>query len=160
MARTPDCHPERKYEARGLCKSCYQRWRMSRQDKPAGCHPERGEYAKGLCNNCYQASKADRQKNRDRERARRAPALKGRPSSGLSPIQLHWRRKGIIGAPEPKAEGLCEICQEHSKLCLDHDHETGKARGMLCRQCNSGIGFLKDDAAMLERAINYLRRAR
>lgn len=158
MRRIPDCHPDRSYEARGFCQSCYQRWRMSRTDRPASCHPERGEFAKGLCNNCYQASTADRAKNAARERARRAPHLKGRTSSGLSPIQLHWRRKGISGAPEPVQHGLCEICGKESRMCLDHDHATGKARGWLCRQCNSGIGFLKDDPVILQKAIEYLGR--
>jgi hypothetical protein len=33
----------------------------------------------------------------------------------------------------------------------------GKVRGLLCQKCNSGIGYLNDDVAMLERAINYLK---
>ena len=56
--------------------------------------------------------------------------------------------------------GRCDICgQEPSKrkLVLDHCHETGKLRGLLCGNCNKGLGFFKDNAAILELAIRYLQ---
>jgi hypothetical protein len=60
-----------------------------------------------------------------------------------------------------KQGGVCRICGEGPKaqrrLCIDHDHGTGQVRGLLCIPCNSGIGKLKDDPALLERAIEYLR---
>ena len=64
-------------------------------------------------------------------------------------------------------EGLCAICSRlMSKTaikgevfrvaCVDHDHETGKVRGLLCNLCNSGIGKLKDSARLLRNAVQYL----
>ena len=56
----------------------------------------------------------------------------------------------------------CAICNIHKKdidndvLCIDHDHKTGKVRGLLCRKCNSGIGMLKDDPSTLRKAAEYL----
>jgi len=41
---------------------------------------------------------------------------------------------------------------------IDHDHETGSIRGLLCHNCNIGIGLLGDSLGGLEMAINYLRR--
>jgi hypothetical protein len=52
--------------------------------------------------------------------------------------------------------GLCAICQAHSKLVVDHCHETGIVRGLLCQQCNSGIGMLKDDPNLVRAALQYL----
>jgi hypothetical protein len=57
----------------------------------------------------------------------------------------------------------CEICGEHKdkfkrNLDVDHDHITGEARGLLCTQCNSGIGKLKDSIEMLEKALLYLKK--
>lgn len=53
---------------------------------------------------------------------------------------------------------LCAICNKpsHKTLFIDHDHVTGKVRGLLCSHCNTGIGFFKDDIAALANAIKYL----
>lgn len=56
-----------------------------------------------------------------------------------------------------RQQGLCAICSRHLKLFVDHDHTTGERRGLLCNNCNSGIGRFKDNPAWLEAAANYLR---
>ena len=66
-------------------------------------------------------------------------------------------------------EGKCAICEKHStavftkgsegfELCVDHCHHTGKVRGLLCENCNTGIGKLNDDPSMLRKAITYLEK--
>jgi hypothetical protein len=51
----------------------------------------------------------------------------------------------------------CAICQQIlTEIHIDHNHETGRVRGILCRGCNLGIGFLKEDAAVLKKALRYL----
>lgn len=58
-----------------------------------------------------------------------------------------------------KAGYACEICRQSTEsLCVDHDHVTGKVRGVLCRKCNRSIGQLGDSVEALERALEYLRR--
>jgi len=55
----------------------------------------------------------------------------------------------------------CAICGEYmdeNKAFIDHDHETGNNRQLLCRFCNTGLGFFKDSIPTLEKAINYLRK--
>lgn len=58
--------------------------------------------------------------------------------------------------------GVCAICHSSNKsgrgLAVDHNHETKKIRGLLCSNCNLGIGYLKDDILRLEKAIEYLKR--
>ena len=56
----------------------------------------------------------------------------------------------------------CPICRcdfnelKDKDICVDHNHETGKVRGILCRLCNVRIGCLKDDINILQLAIYYL----
>lgn len=61
-----------------------------------------------------------------------------------------------------KQGGVCAICgkpepdQKRSRLCIDHDHETGKVRGLLCSQCNFALGNFNDDISSLLKAAEYL----
>jgi hypothetical protein len=60
-----------------------------------------------------------------------------------------------------RQNGVCAICQQKSekiKLAVDHDHNTGKIRGLLCRDCNQAIGLLKDNVVLLEKAKEYLQK--
>ena len=58
-------------------------------------------------------------------------------------------------------DGKCLICGKHQSelekgLAVDHDHITGKVRGLLCFHCNIGLGMFRDDITLLTNAINYL----
>lgn len=56
--------------------------------------------------------------------------------------------------------GLCAICLQESKtkLHVDHCHNTGKVRGLLCGNCNRALGLFKDNVLYLENAKNYLKK--
>ena len=63
-----------------------------------------------------------------------------------------------------KQGGQCAICgredagRKGSKyFSIDHDHKTGKVRGLLCRHCNVGLGSFMDDPELLVSAIQYLQ---
>ncbi len=54
-------------------------------------------------------------------------------------------------------DGKCAICLEpRERLMVDHDHGNGFVRGLLCVNCNSGLGHFKDSTDRLTRAIHYL----
>lgn len=86
--------------------------------------------------------------------------------------QYYWRRKnqyklqyGITIADYDKMfiqqKGLCQICkqsQQHKRLAVDHCHITKNIRGLLCDSCNRGIGLLKDDLAILQNAVKYIKK--
>lgn len=68
-----------------------------------------------------------------------------------------------------KQQGLCAIChQKETKilqgkltlLAVDHDHITGKIRGLLCNQCNIGLGCFKDDPTILYEALTYVNKGK
>lgn len=54
----------------------------------------------------------------------------------------------------------CAICEQvpDRALAVDHCHDTGRVRGLLCTPCNSALGRFGDDAERLQRAIRYLQR--
>lgn len=57
--------------------------------------------------------------------------------------------------------GVCAICRratgKRRRLAVDHDHDTGYVRGLLCKNCNYKVlGHLRDDTEALQRAINYI----
>ena len=54
-------------------------------------------------------------------------------------------------------QGKCAICKEPLSLKVDHNHKTGKVRGLLCNGCNRGLGFFTDNMSVLESAICYLK---
>lgn len=58
-----------------------------------------------------------------------------------------------------RQDGRCRICnskETYKRLAVDHSHKTGKVRGLLCEDCNLGLGKFKDDIALLKIAIQYL----
>lgn len=72
---------------------------------------------------------------------------------GLSPEQYYemWEQQ----------KGRCKICgkelPEGQYLCVDHNAETGEIRGLLCNQCNMGLGCFHDNTNVMENAIKYLK---
>jgi hypothetical protein len=72
-------------------------------------------------------------------------------------------RYRMYGVTEPQyqallaaSSGLCEICGGTNRLGIDHSHTTGKPRGLLCRACNVGLGYLKESSVLLQSAIHYV----
>lgn len=62
-------------------------------------------------------------------------------------------------------EGRCRICRnsaenEKRKLAVDHDHITGRIRGLLCARCNNGLGYFRDNIITMKAAIAYLEEDR
>ncbi len=63
-----------------------------------------------------------------------------------------------------KQDGRCAICgsgnsnrKSSEKFYVDHNHETGKIRGLLCHNCNSALGHIKDDTRILQNMLHYIR---
>jgi len=52
---------------------------------------------------------------------------------------------------------VCECCGKDSELCYDHIHDTNEFRGVLCKQCNYGIGLLGDTEEGILNALSYFR---
>lgn len=55
-----------------------------------------------------------------------------------------------------KQDGRCGICKKSTRLSIDHDHKTGRVRGLLCTSCNTAIGKLGDSIEGIQAAMDYL----
>jgi hypothetical protein len=66
--------------------------------------------------------------------------------------------EGEYDALVERQDGRCAICAERpdDRLHVDHDHDTGAVRGLLCRNCNIGLGYYADDPDRMASAAFYL----
>lgn len=55
--------------------------------------------------------------------------------------------------------GVCMICgqADSKRLAVDHNHTTGKVRGLLCSNCNRALGHFKEDLDIIRAAVDYLK---
>jgi hypothetical protein len=96
------------------------------------------------CATCHRAAKA---------------ARKG-ASHELYVLKTYGLRAGQYQALYEAQGGVCYICQRAKgltkKLAVDHDHETGYVRGLLCGPCNRMLGHLRESFSMIDRTAYYL----
>ena len=139
-------------KAKGLCKAHYQRLLryghtkyQDRTSVPKPCEIgtcDNHSYAKGLCHAHYAK-------------------------------QLKWSAFGVDATRYQEMlreqNGVCAICHEPERspdkasgktrdLAIDHNHETGAVRQLLCSNCNRAIGLFRDDPALLDAAMAYLHK--
>jgi len=98
---------------------------------------------------------------------RSSPALRNPETWYRKKARAKWRKLGInitwdeYEALEKAQGGRCAICgeiPENQRLSVDHCHESGKIRGLLCQPCNLGLGSFKDDKELLGKAKAYLEK--
>jgi hypothetical protein len=63
-----------------------------------------------------------------------------------------------VEALSEKQQNACAICRRVFSAVphVDHDHQTGQVRGLLCNSCNLGLGLFQDDVERLQNATKYL----
>lgn len=91
------------------------------------------------------------QKGHDDARLRKAYGISLEQYEAM--VTEHNGKCGICGG-----EGFELVAGQRLKLVIDHCHETGSVRGLLCHNCNRGLGLLKDSIQTLQSAVEYLVR--
>lgn len=133
IARSCAVHPEMNRECQD-CKRAYRKWHY--QQNKAWYKERHSEW--------YQKNKA---MHNEKQFSRHV-----KESYGLT---LTEYREFIAAHP------TCDICGvnfKHTKACLDHNHFTGKLRGVLCSKCNMALGLFDDELIRLQQAQNYLEK--
>lgn len=109
-------------------------------------------------------SKAWREANPERARENRKKNYEANKERDLAYSTRYNRLKKTGVTDEQyqsqleKQQGLCAICGNSctKALAADHAHDTGRFRGLLCNNCNRGLGHFKDSPGLLHNAIKYL----
>jgi len=132
------------------CKECHRTLDDGQFNKNCGMHDGR----LNTCKDCVAAYAKDyRSKNREVLRKLKSIAARKRKYN-ITPDEMY----GIF----EKQGKVCAICGRNNPTGrgwqVDHEHTTGKVRGILCHRCNTAIGMLKDDPNLLQQALDYLRR--
>lgn len=165
--RYAKCHPDRKYHAKELCRTCYQKQQRKRNLE------KYREYSR-----VWQERNPEKHLEADREWQERNPEKRREASRAWqkrNPEYVRewqernprWHREYALkrklaqfGLTIEKYEELkergCVICGNMENLHMDHDHETGEFRGLLCCKHNTGLGMFGDSVEILKRAIAYL----
>jgi hypothetical protein len=106
-----------------------------------------------MCGSAFQAYSGNSKSCADC-RPRYRKSMKLMRSYGITIDEFEARLAGQGGAC-----AICRIVPENTwSLAVDHDHRTGKVRGLLCDQCNLALGKFQDSIKTLENAIAYLRK--
>ncbi|MEV0369729.1 endonuclease VII domain-containing protein [Streptomyces sp. NPDC050636] len=104
------------------------------------------------------AAFARKRSNLDHCRAQQPVVQPCRAASGR--VDHRRRKYGMTEAQRDEMiasqMALCAICLKAPAVHVDHCHKTGRVRGVLCFNCNSGLGLLRDDPAAVNRAADYL----
>jgi hypothetical protein len=150
--KTAECHPTRKIAARGMCGACYDRY--LRETNPQYKERQRANSRKWREQNSEKCKAYER---RRRERLSKDPEYKKTRRD-----QMLRSKYGITSedyeAMLAKQNNGCAICGRAPgkfKLHVDHDHATGRVRGILCHQCNWYLGTIDANPEILQRIEEY-----
>jgi len=129
---------------------------MSAEHRRAECHPDRKHHCRGLCQYCYNKQWKRHNPEKAAEYYRRH---KQRWHGYMLASKFGMSIEDYRAMLESQG-GVCKICKKadppRRHLSVDHDHGTGRPRGLLCQRCNALIGMAGDSPAVLTSALRYL----
>ncbi|AZS07974.1 endonuclease VII [Gordonia phage Kabocha] len=123
----------------------------------ANCGPVDVKVARNKSPRCMEAVRAE-YLVRERPPGHRWPKQEYTPDVWRK--QAYGMAAGEFDMMRKRQRNRCAICKRRRKLFVDHDHKTGKVRGLLCHHCNTGIGMLEDSPVYMRRAITYVKKHR
>lgn len=150
------CHPNRLHYCKNMCRPCYEKW--LRQTNP--------EYRSRQIKNTSDWFKRHPNKRKELNHARRLREL-------ADPLRYVKKRSRMLKSKYgitledyetmlSNQRGGCAVCERSPgklPLHVDHDHNTGKVRGLLCHQCNWYLGTLERSSVAISNLLGYLEKA-
>ena len=149
-----------------LTKKCS----MCQTEKPLDSFCKHKAKHDGLNNNCKACVKEYTSKNKEQVKKYKSDYYFANREKCIEKHRRNYLKRKYNVTVEwydeqlKKQNGQCMICGTtegggiSSTLHVDHNHETGQIRGLLCRPCNTGIGLFKEKIDLLEKAIQYVNK--
>lgn len=161
---------KRKYNKNNKCNDCDRNLIRGKN-----CSPSTIEHSNYLCRRCWNLRlkkiyHKDLKTSRQKAKLQQQKFKKNHPEAYLNNALSKYRitsndYQNTLKYQKNKC-GICDCRVEdtssypyHKRLSVDHDHTTGQIRGLLCNNCNRGLGLLGDSLKRIERAVKYLKRA-
>lgn len=152
--------------AQGICPQCAKEPHAEGKTLCVGCNAKANERSaaykarkfaeaqiSGVCIECNRNQRAENRKYCDE-------CLTARQVARYAEFGLTREVLDAFG-------NKCHICKRessadklHGRLHVDHDHVTGKVRGLLCKSCNTGLGAFEDNLDLLFKAMGYIEKHR
>jgi len=137
------------------------------ETKPVEAFSRASQKRHGRDSHCKQCRADYQREYRRKNPQRNRDSSKRWRDANKARYQKHNRKQGLkkYGLDQEafdkllrEQDGRCAICRKASDrtLHVDHDHVTGKVRGLLCTRCNPGLGYFQDDPALCRAAADYL----
>jgi hypothetical protein len=149
-----------------ITKEC-TRCRVAKPHSEFSPRGDREGVLRSQCRECVsEAARKRRAENPEKKQAANQKYRGSNPDAGRG---SHLKRHYGISLEDydrmlKEQGGVCKICREECKtgrrLAVDHCHETGKVRGLLCYNCNRGLGHYQDSIELLQNATEYLKESR
>ncbi|MFI8878259.1 endonuclease VII domain-containing protein [Streptomyces sp. NPDC055243] len=116
---------------------------------------------RAYCRECSAKYYRQRQEAKGKSSAADGLASRCKACKAAAGPEGHLRREYGISVAErdeliAAQKGVCCICLAAPAVHVDHCHETGKVRGVLCFNCNAGLGLLRENTDAMHRAAAYL----
>lgn len=127
----PNCHPNRRYGARGMCCVCYNGWLRK-------TNPDYNRKCKESCARIGATPEARLQRKN----------LNLLKRYGITLTQREEMKKA--------QDYKCRVCSEKKPLVVEHCHKTKEVRGMTCHKCNILVGQLENNYKLLPKVFKYL----
>jgi hypothetical protein len=138
------------------------------EGKCSRCGGKKNDYQYRLCELCRAKKRARRLTQREESRRWREknPEKYRDHQTRARYKKIYGRTPDEIQALLEAQDGRCKICSREiliggrklNSMAVDHCHESGEVRGILCSACNRGLGLFRDDPDSLRKAATYLEK--
>jgi len=137
-----------------VCKICRMNWQRKRKGLPESDTIGTWNRNKTHCSRGHMYDEGNTRIKSDGSRGCKTCHRQGMRRRAYG---IEWEQFEEMWEDQDESCAICKTpFKDTSEACVDHSHDTGEVRGLLCNQCNNGLGRFMDNITILQSAITYL----